>query len=105
MKLRYLVLLAVPAILGACSSIDTQCKDGTCATVYRNAGGMGDMFYTSVVTKDEKIVAVVGGSQPSPVGGILGAGIIGGSVIYGGRAVGRGLAGAIPAFPMPPMAP
>ena len=86
MKVRYLTVLAVPAILGACSTVDTQCKDELCATVFRNVGGIGDTFYTSVVVQDEKIVAVVGDSQASPAVSILSAGIVSAGIVGGGAA-------------------
>lgn len=111
MKLRYLAVLAVPALLGACSSVKTQCipdKD-ICATVLRNSGMTGDMFYTSIVTQDEKIVAVVGDSQESPVFGIAESIIIGAGIVKGGAAFAKGVAAAIPEIPalpaMPPLVP
>ena len=104
MKLKHLTILAT-TILAACSTVSEQCDDKqeVCATVYRNVGGIGDTFYTSVVSQDGEIIAVVGDSQASPAVGILSAGIIGGSIIRGGAAVAEGLLNGVPAIPVIPI--
>ena len=109
MKLRYLTVLAVPAILGACSwtsSIDTQCKEDLCSTVMRNVGYSGDTFYTAVVKEGDKVIAAGFGTEPSPFVSIGSSLIVGAGIVKGSAAFAKGMAAAVPAIPaMPPMIP